>query len=274
MEIKLENDDRDVGHPLLTDIGALVGVMLMPDQSSTGEYLPLEADNKLALSTRRVRWQARFLLTGDKQRERILSAIDRVDRLPSDLKSSSTDRLRKILLADLESLADGPSFTRGSKARQRLTAFLVTEVQRAMGYSLDQAILGTSELSAQTPEFDFVSEATLRSWYNKSGPRYRGLKKFACWSVAYWRRLAFNVLKVVQREIVPGVEVAEAATAAGILTRAELASIRDIAIEFNASLRRVVDALQSTRSPNVKNGWKNVNIKEVSRNVLPMLEGP
>ena len=274
MTFKIENDEQDVEHPLLTDLAGLVAVLLVPDSPGIGPYPLLEASDRIAISTRNVRWQTRFLLASDEQRALILRAADRLDRLPSAIKTSSTRRLRKVFLANLESLADGPSFARGSKARQRLTGFLVTEVQRAMGCSLDQAIRGTSALSAQTPEFDFVSEATLRSWYNKSGLRYRSLKKFACWSVAYWRRLAFNAIKVVQREIVPGAETAEAAAAAGVLTRAELASVRELALEFNSGLKRVINALQSTPSPNVRNGWKDVDIKEVSRDVLPMLEGP
>lgn len=260
-------------YPSLSLVGNLIDDLLVPKASTFESGTAAHSQFRIGPdgAQRAVRWQARLLLTNQEVRERLVRANDCLERLPAHRRVASVRRIRAILVSENPPAEQSRSITRAPKRAQRFVAFLVTEIQRALGTSLDEAIEMTSTVSRLIPEFGFIGESTLRSWYNKSGPDYRGLKQLACWSVAYWKRLAYFVIKMMLEGVRPGYRVAEAAAKNGVITKDELASVRSMAIKVLRALREIGDAVADAPVPSVRSGWEKVNIQQVSKDVLPML---
>lgn len=265
--------DSDYACPGLSLVDGLIDDLLVPEASTFENGTAVHGQPRIGPdgARRAARWQARFLLSSQEVRERLLRVNVCLERLPAHRRAASVRRLRAILVSENPPAEQSRSFTRAPKRAQRFVAFLVTEIQRALGASLDEAIEMTSAVSRLMLGFGYIGPSTLRSWYNKSGRDYRGLKQIASWSVAYWKRLTFCVLKMILEGVRPGYRVAEALARNGVITKDELASVRTMAIQVLRALREIGDTVAASPVPNVKSGWEKVNIQRVSRDVLPML---
>lgn len=261
----------DDEYPFLSAVSDLLDEFLVLEHDS--EIVACEPHDIATLPQmkRAIRWQARFLLASEEDYLRYSRVLARLVRMPSPARDRNATRLRKLLVADLVSLRDGPSPQNHSKRGQRFVLLVITEVMRAMDLSQDEAIRTISDFSAKIPEVPYVGESTLRSWYNKSGVEHRGLKQVASWSVSNWKYLAINVLAVISRQVRPGFDLARSAMEVGVISRSELSSVETMARNICLALKQAVIVLEATPSPSVRNGSQNVDISKVSREVLPML---
>lgn len=215
-------------------------------------------------------WQLLLLFISDKEHDQAVHVCDCIDSAPAEKAPAVVRLLRESLVAKgPDRLDPNRKHEKISRFGQRFVVFMFVEMVRAADYSLDEAIESVSALTLKLDDIGYTSASTIRSWYRKSGIRYRGLKQLAVVLVAHWLKLGYQLIEFILDRVPRGFRLASELNKRGVISSDELKTMREYAQTILITTRDATECFKNAPSPNVNNGWSKLDIRTVMERVSP-----